>query len=102
MPTVFCSWQPDLPGSSNRAFLESILELLPVTIVDRNSDRTLSQIEDAALMVADLSTLSPKVLFELGYAVHALGWERVVLLFNLAQGNISEIPLELPKERLFT
>jgi hypothetical protein len=102
MPTVFCSWQPDLPGSSNRAFLESILELLPVTIVDRNSDRTLTQIGDAALMVADLSTLSPNVLFELGYAVHALGWERVVLLFNLAQGNASEIPLELPKERLFT
>lgn len=89
------------------------------------SDSILSKIADAGIMVADVSivqrgsprkmdspdaddggqirpTPNPNVLFELGYAVHALGWKRIVLVFNSAYGDVRELPFDLTKKRMFT
>ena len=89
------------------------------------SDSILSKIASAGIMVADVSivqrgsprktdspeadeggqirpTPNPNVLFELGYAVRALGWERIVLVFNQAYGEVRELPFDLTKKRMFT
>ena len=63
-------------------------------------------------MVADFSlinrqqdgrpTPNPNVLIELGYAFHALGHERVILVFNDAYGRIEELPFDLRMRRATT
>jgi len=117
---MFYSWQSDLPNSTNRGFIESVLEAVckktvdasgqPVFCVDRDtkdlpgspdiSAAILEKIDDAAIVVADVSIVvkaspvtlgeatsgpnapmrsspNPNVLFELGYAVKKLGWKRI-------------------------
>ena len=44
-------------------------------------------------------TPNPNVLVELGFAVHALGWERVVLVMNTAYGTIENLPFDLRARR---
>lgn len=39
---------------------------------------------------------------ELGYAVHKLGWERVICLFNSDYGKISDLPFDLRNRRIIT
>ena len=58
-----------------------------------------SKIDDCDLFIADLSLCftgdqrnemkspNPNVLFELGYAVKAIGWERVICLCNIDYGD---------------
>jgi hypothetical protein len=69
------------------------------------------KIAKADLFVADVSiiggtkrrrTPNPNVLVEVGYAVHALGWERVILVFNEAFGTIEELPFDLRPKRIAT
>ena len=40
-------------------------------------------------------TPNPNVLIELGYAVHCLGWEHIVLVLNTATGQVEELPFDL-------
>ena len=47
-------------------------------------------------------TPNPNVLFELGYAVKSLGWERIVCVFNSDFGNISDLPFDLRNRRILT
>jgi hypothetical protein len=68
------------------------------------------KIEKADVVVADVSlinsapqgrpTPNPNVLLELGYALHALGDERVVLVFNTAFGKIEDLPFDLRMRRV--
>lgn len=129
---VFYSWQSDLANRTNRTFiqealqkaidavLESDLEL--DLILDRDTQDTpgapdiaqtiLSKIDQAAIVVADVSiinpgisgrlTPNPNVLFELGYAVHALSWDNVLLVFNQATGRIEDLPFDLRPRRPVT
>ena len=46
------------------------------------------------------ATPNPNVLFELGYAVKSMGDNRVVLLFNLAYGELPELPFDINRKRL--
>ena len=67
------------------------------------------KIERADIVVADVSIVSkpgdgrptpnPNVLVELGYALHALGDERVVLVFNTAFGKLEQLPFDLKMRR---
>ena len=68
-----------------------------------------SEITAADVFVADVSiigrdknraTPNPNVLIELGYALKALGHEKVVLVFNRAYGNIEELPFDLRMRRV--
>lgn len=69
-----------------------------------------AKITGADIVVADVSivgrpedgrpTPNPNVLIELGYALKALGHERVILVFNEAFGNIQELPFDLRMRRL--
>lgn len=62
------------------------------------------------VFVADVSIINsgvegrpspnPNVLVELGYAVAQLGWDRIVLVQNLAYGNPEELPFDLRGRRV--
>lgn len=47
-------------------------------------------------------TPNPNVLLELGYALHALGPARVILVFNRAYGAVEELPFDLRMRRVMT
>lgn len=67
------------------------------------------KIAKADIVVADVSfilnprkgraTPNPNVLIELGYALRALGHERIILVFNRAFGKIEQLPFDLRMRR---
>jgi hypothetical protein len=69
-----------------------------------------AKITAADVVVADITitgrpaggrpTPNPNVLIELGYALKAVGPERVILVFNRAFGKIEELPFDLRMRRL--
>jgi hypothetical protein len=69
-----------------------------------------TKIAGADIFVADVSIVTrakdmrpapnPNVLIELGYALKALGHERVILVFNKSFGGIGELPFDLRMRRL--
>lgn len=71
-----------------------------------------AKIDAADVVVADVSitsrpdqgrpTPNPNVLIELGYALKALGHERIILVFNTAFGRIEELPFDLRTRRVAT
>jgi len=71
----------------------------------------LDKIDRCDLFVADVSiinshdkigrkTPNPNVLIELGYALHRLGFEGVVLVMNKYYGEPIELPFDLPKHKV--
>ena len=68
-----------------------------------------AKITAADVFVADISiigasqsrpTPNPNVLIELGYALKAMGHERVILVFNKAFGKIEDLPFDLRMRRV--
>lgn len=45
-------------------------------------------------------TPNPNVLIELGYAAKSLGWDRVILVFNGAYGEIEDLPFDIRARRI--
>lgn len=127
---VFYSWQSDLPNPTNRTFIEKSLEEAAKAItndgtvaiepvIDRDTkgmagspdiaSTIFAKISAADVFVADISiigksrgrcTPNPNVLIELGFALKALGHERVILVFNKAYGKIDQLPFDLRTRRL--
>lgn len=69
------------------------------------------KIEEAAAFVADVTIVNagmgrpmpnPNVLLELGYALHALGDRRIVLVQNIAFGKPEQLPFDLRQKRVIT
>ena len=75
-------------------------------------DSILTKIDKCGLFIADISiinsslngkrTPNPNVLFELGYAVKCLEWDRVICVFNSDFGDVSELPFDLRNRRILT
>lgn len=70
----------------------------------------LQKIDKCQIFVADVSICyngplsgrlapNPNVLFETGYAVARLGWERVILVLNESSGTIKQLPFDLEKRQ---
>jgi len=70
-----------------------------------------TKIESSDIFLCDISiinsasnsprkTPNPNVLFELGYAAAYLDWRRVVMLFNSAYGEISDLPFDIDRQRV--
>lgn len=70
----------------------------------------IEKIENADIFIADVSTINPdsesgrkfpnpNVVFELGYAVAHLGWNRVIMLINTEFGSMSELPFDFDRHR---
>lgn len=129
--TVFYSWQSDLPDTSNRAFIRQALRTAASSIEDSKGDliveideatrdvsgspnipaTILAKINIADVFVCDISTINtnesgrktpnPNVVFELGYAIANLGWERVILLFNEEFGSFpADLPFDFDRHRV--
>jgi len=124
---VFYSWQSDLEEERNRYFLESVLEQALKELkqkygtqgyLDQDtrglpgspniSDEILKKIGRADIFVADVSLVAssekrrfpnPNVLIELGYAVSAVGWEGIILVFNEAHGELRDLPFDIGHKR---
>lgn len=72
----------------------------------------LKKINNCDIFICDLTTINfssdndrkvpnPNVVFELGYAVSILGWERIIMLFNQKYGDFkSELPFDFEKRRV--
>ncbi|MGX7109440.1 hypothetical protein [Facklamia miroungae] len=121
---VFYSWQSELPPNKNRNFIEEVLkraiknlnkEIEIQTSLDKDTlgelgspdiiNTILNKIKECSFMVADISLTdgdSPNanVIFELGYGVSELGWERVICLFNTKYGRIEDLPFNLRGKRI--
>ena len=71
-----------------------------------------AKIDAADVFVADVSIVTgdaqtrmspnPNVLIELGYAIKALGWERIVLVMNSVYGAPESLPFDLRTKRTMT
>ncbi len=83
--TVGISGTPSIPQTILHKIDESDVFVCDITIV--NSSRKYRP------------TPNPNVLFELGYAVHKLGWEKIVMIMNEAFGTIEKLPFDLEKRR---
>ncbi len=69
------------------------------------------KIKQCHLFVADISIINlncgeefrkvpnPNVLVELGYAASILGWDKILLLYNLGYGGIQHLPFDLKMRR---
>ena len=76
------------------------------------SDSILGKIESTVAIVSDVSSVTPpdatraspnpNVLFELGYAVKSLGWERTILIQNVEFGGPEHLPFDLRSKRVLT
>ncbi len=122
---VFYSWQSDRKPTSR--FISKCLNKLngkkldfTVYEVERDtvgvagspdiSSTVFSKIDEADLFVADITLVSPpfakrktpnpNVLIELGYAVKALGWHRIVLLHNSDFGGVEKLPFDIRHRRV--
>lgn len=125
---VFYSWQSDLPAT--RSFIQKALttaantvmvELPEVSITIDQATRGLTgspniplaimrKIKEADMVVSDITpinagqpqkkTPNPNVLFELGFAVAAQGWDRVALVFDEGVGKFpDDVPFDFDKHR---
>ena len=122
---IFYSWQSDLPNPTNRGFIQDVLEKAARSIrtddtihvepvIDRDtqgvpgspniSTTIFSKIEESAVFVCDVTIVeknesrsfpNPNVLIELGYALKALGWDRVILVQNTHYGPVKSLPFDL-------
>jgi hypothetical protein len=71
----------------------------------------LDKIENCDVVVCDVTpigivgpqsrpTPNPNVMLELGYALRARGWGRVLLVFNQAYGKVTDLPFDLRTKRV--
>ncbi len=126
MKTIFYSWQSDLPNSTNRGFIGDALEKAAKSITDDEIiiDRDTAgipgspsitatifdKISKADVFVADVSIINkgwngrkapnPNVLIELGYAIKALGTERIILVMNEDFGDKTQLPFDLQTNKI--
>ncbi len=121
--TAFFSWQSDSPEETNTrpirkaidAAIKRLAIVMPAVQIARDEAtrgtsgspnialKILEKILNADLFIADITTVTspdaatacpnPNVVFELGFAVAELGWDRVILLFNKEHGKF---PADLP------
>lgn len=127
---VFYSWQSDTPKRENlnaiRSAIDDAIKQLNVVFSDAELVRDeatrgtsgspniavkiLEKIDRASIFVADITTITPKgqnracpnpnVVYELGYAVATLGWDRIILLFNKEIGNFpADLPFDIIQNR---
>ncbi len=122
--SVFYSWQSNLPGKTNRYFIEDAIkkslkeinkEDRIIACIDRDTkdeigspdirNSIFNKINHSKFFVCDVSLNENKVpnsnvLIELGYAIKTLGWNKIICLFNNKTGNIEELPFDINHNRV--
>lgn len=119
---IFFSWQSDI--TQNREIIEPALRnavvefnstithdsILEIDYATRNSPGSpdiavtiLEKIRNADFFICDVTSIidekdiaNSNVMFELGFAVCCLGWERIILLYNTNNRNIeTQLPFDI-------
>ena len=126
-PKIFYSWQATLPSSANRGLIRTSLtraieQLNEEFAVEDRDEATLdsdtantpgspdiiktilAKIDAATIFVADITLVNEtqpnaNVMFELGYAIRALGESNIILLFNEHYGKTKDLPFDLGLKR---
>lgn len=127
---LFYAWQSDCPAATNRTAILVALRTakkslqvsrrIPIEIDEATRGQAGSpnipetirdKIRASDAFVADITTINnsarkglrtpnPNVVFELGYAVAQLGWNRIILLFNKEHGTFpDDIPFDFDRHR---
>lgn len=122
----FYSWEADRPNNTNRGFIKTALEeaaalasdLTVEPRIDHDTQNVpgspdiartiLKKIENSHVFVADVTIISdaageratpnPNVLIELGYAMHALSENRIILVMNEHFGPVEKLPFDLRRQ----
>jgi hypothetical protein len=129
--TLFFSWQSDLDPKSHHYLIRDALSAAIKNVnkditfelsLDKDTQKTsgspdvaetiFKKIRAADIFVADVTiinpdgkprlTPNPNVLIELGYAVHALGWERIICVINTDSCKPEDLPFDIRKHRVST
>lgn len=130
--TLFYAWQNDTEPTCNRYFIRDSLKKALAQLSDDESvedsprldhdtagvpgtptiaDTIFEKIEKANIFVADVTFVgsggekklpNPNVMIELGYALHALSSDRVLLVMNTAHGGTEHLPFDLRNRRFPT
>jgi hypothetical protein len=125
---TYYSWQGDRPNNTNRGFIKSSLDEAATALaadltveprIDHDTQNVpgspdiartiLKKIETSDIFVADVTIINqpeaprpapnPNVLLELGYAMHALGEDRIILVLNEHFGPAEKLPFDLRARR---
>ncbi len=120
---IFYSWQATLPNRTNRSFIKTSIERALKELnkefsleTSLDSDTTnvagspdiintiLEKIDNSDVFIADVSIVNgsipnPNVMFELGYAMKALGGGKIIMIFNEAYGSTRDLPFDLGFKR---
>lgn len=127
---VFYSWQSDTDTKFNRNFIEDSLKKSikeanrrkpygPFLSLDKDTrgvpgspdivTTILQKIDRSVCFVADVTPITekngkkicnPNVMFELGYALSSLSFERIVIICNTSYCKINELPFDLGLRRV--
>lgn len=127
---IFYCWQSDLPSKTNNGFIRDCLEKaikrvesdLNLKLVLDSDTRNvpgspdiitsiLDKIDNSAIFVGDVSILpkdlcakkyqcNQNVMFETGYALKSLSYERIVLICNTSYGELKDLPFDLGLKRV--
>lgn len=127
---LFYSWQSDLPNKQNRFKILKAIDSAIRTIdtkyelvldeATRNESGSvdivstiLKKIDESNIFVADVTPIfqymkedaikiapNPNVMFELGYATHRLGKERIILLCNKDYSKDISLPFDIRNNRI--
>ena len=128
---VFFSWQSDSPVKTNSGAIRNALEEAAKGLEMKNpnvkivldeatrdtsgspniANKIWEKIDAAQIYVADITTITPEgakrpsanpnVLIELGYAIGQVGWDRIILLFNVALGKFpGDLPFNIFQNRV--
>ncbi|KAA6343734.1 hypothetical protein EZS27_008612 [termite gut metagenome] len=128
---IFFSWQSDLNKNKNfieDCIKSAIKDLngknkyLNTFKLDKDTagepgnpnivDVILEKIDNCKIFICDVSIINadytgkkmpnPNVIFELGYAIKALGWEKIICIVNEEFGKIDKLPFDINHKRLVT
>lgn len=121
---IFFSWQSDTESKYNRSYIKGLLNDFAsrsdCSIEIKESvgdgagspnivDKVISEIDKCNIFVCDVTPITtyknkklpnPNVLFELGYAVCHLGWERIICIANESYGTIGDMPFDIRQNRI--
>lgn len=122
---IFYSWQSDLASQYNRNYIKNLLNSFKkehIGLVDdvvesvgncpgspNISEAIIAEINKANIFVCDITPITEvkgkalpnsNVLFELGYAVCRLGWERIICVSNTVYSESSNMPFDIRQNRI--
>lgn len=127
---IFYSWQSDLENKYNRNFIENNLQKVinslnaehPIKLsLDKDTKdkpgspdiirSILDKIDNSMAVICDVTLIctynnkgivNPNVMFELGYAISSLSDEQVIMVCNMAYGDLKNLPFDLGLKRQIT